>query len=87
MIVLDVMMPGLDGPATLAALRELPGCGQIPVVFVTAKVQPREIDQLLEMGVADVLAKPFQAMTLADSLRAIWERLEPGAKLAAWRED
>src|SRR5271163_1493068 len=40
LIVLDVMMPGLDGPATLAALRQLPACAALPVVFVTAKVQP-----------------------------------------------
>jgi CheY-like chemotaxis protein len=75
MIVLDVMMPGLDGPATLAALRELPGCATIPVVFVTAKVQPSEIAEFLAMGAVDVVAKPFQPMTLADSLRRIWERV------------
>jgi two-component system OmpR family response regulator len=82
LIVLDVMMPGLDGPGTLAALRAIPGCAAIPVVFVTAKVQPSEIADFLAMGVVDVVAKPFQPMTLADSLRSIWARLSQGRKRA-----
>jgi CheY-like chemotaxis protein len=74
--VLDVMMPDMDGPATLLALRQLPELAQVPVVFMTAKVQPSEVAEFLSLGAVDVVAKPFDPMTLADSLRQIWARLE-----------
>lgn len=72
LIMLDVMMPGLDGPATLAALREQQV--DIPVVFMTAKVQPQEIEAFKEMGALDVIAKPFDPMQLAQQVRSIWEK-------------
>lgn len=72
LIMLDVMMPGLDGPATLAALRERDV--DIPVVFMTAKVQPQEIEAFKQMGALDVIAKPFDPMQLAQQVRAIWEK-------------
>ena len=68
-ILLDVMMPGMDGPATLAALRALPAIAETPVVFMTAKVQAREIAEYLEFGAIGVIRKPFDPMTLADELR------------------
>jgi CheY-like chemotaxis protein len=74
LILLDVMMPGMDGPATLKALRTLPGTAQTPVVFMTAKVQPSEVAQYKEMGALDVIAKPFDPMTLADAVRVIYEK-------------
>lgn len=74
LILLDVMMPGMDGPETLLALRKLPALGRTPVVFMTAKVQPREIAHYKELGALDVIAKPFDPMTLADTVRAIWDR-------------
>jgi CheY-like chemotaxis protein len=70
-VVLDVMMPGMDGPATLAALRADPGTASIPVVFLTAKVQPGERRRLEELGAAGVVAKPFNPMALADELAAL----------------
>ncbi len=70
-ILLDVMMPGRDGPATLAALRADPRTAAIPIVFLTAKVMPAEILRLKELGAAGVLTKPFDPMTLAASLRAV----------------
>jgi len=76
LVVLDVMMPDMDGPATLAALRRLPQLAEVPVVFMTAKVQPSEVAEFLSLGAVDVVAKPFDPMTLADSLRQIWRRLE-----------
>jgi CheY-like chemotaxis protein len=79
LIVLDVMMPDMDGPATLSALRKLPSLGQVPVVFMTAKVQPSEVAEFLSLGAVDVVAKPFDPMTLAQSLRNIWARLERAA--------
>ena len=71
-ILLDVMMPEMDGPATLLALRQLPGLAEVPVVFMTAKVQPQEVANYHALGAADVIAKPFDPMTLADQVRAIW---------------
>jgi two-component system OmpR family response regulator len=72
-ILLDVMMPGMDGPATLKALRQLPGFATTPVVFMTAKVQPREVAEFKALGALDMIAKPFNPMTLASTLRQILE--------------
>lgn len=72
LILLDVMMPGMDGPTTLKELRRIPALAQTPVVFMTAKVQPQEIAQLLACGAMDVLAKPFDPMALPDTLNRIW---------------
>jgi CheY-like chemotaxis protein len=67
-IVLDVMMPGLDGPGTLVELRADTATADIPVVFLTAKVQAAERRRLEELGAAGVVAKPFDPMTLAGEL-------------------
>jgi two-component system OmpR family response regulator len=67
------MMPGMDGPATLKALRQLPGFATTPVVFMTAKVQPREVAEFKALGALDMIAKPFNPMTLASTLRQILE--------------
>ncbi len=72
LILLDVMMPGMDGPTTLKGLREIPALAQTPVIFMTAKVQPQEVAQLVACGALDVLAKPFDPMALPDALRRIW---------------
>lgn len=69
-ILLDVMMPSLDGPATLAKLREDDRTTRIPVVFLTAKARPSERDRLAGLDVSGVLAKPFDPITLVDQLRA-----------------
>ena len=74
LILLDVMMPDMDGPTVLKRLRANPCTDHIPVVFMTAKVQPNEITQFLRLGVLDVIAKPFDPMTLAHLLTKIWER-------------
>lgn len=74
MVLLDVMMPGMDGPGTLRALRALPELQAVPMAFMTAKVQPDEVAQFVAMGAVDVIAKPFDPMTLADQVRALWER-------------
>lgn len=67
-ILLDVMMPGLDGPSTFGRLQNDPVTRAIPVVLLTAKVQPAERRRWLELGVAGVLAKPFDPMTLSSQL-------------------
>jgi CheY-like chemotaxis protein len=69
-ILLDVMMPGLDGPSTLAALRSNPATANIPVIFLTAKAMLSELERLRAMGAAGVLTKPFDPMTLAGQVRA-----------------
>ncbi|MFI8751310.1 response regulator [Vreelandella lionensis] len=74
MILLDVMMPGMDGPSTLARLRRLPSLEKVPVAFMTAKVQPHEVDQLIALGAESVIAKPFDPMTLAHQVRSLWEQ-------------
>lgn len=73
MIVLDVMMPGMDGPSTLKALRERPSLASVPVAFMTAKVQPSEVAHYKALGARDVIAKPFDPMTLARQVQSIWE--------------
>jgi CheY-like chemotaxis protein len=69
-ILLDVMMPVMDGPTTLKRLRERPGTVNTPIVFMTARAQAREIEQFVSLGAAGVIPKPFDPMTLAVSLKA-----------------
>lgn len=74
LILMDVMMPGQDGPATFRTLRERLDLPRIPVIFMTAKVQPQEVASFRALGALDVIAKPFDPMTLAQTVRAIWAR-------------
>jgi CheY-like chemotaxis protein len=78
LILLDVMMPGMDGPSTLHALRDMPALKNTPVVFMTAKAQPAEIAQFLALGAIDVISKPFDPMTLAQTVRGIWQKYHGG---------
>lgn len=71
LILLDVMMPGMDGPATLAALRERPETADTPVAFITARTQRDDLDRLMALGACGVIAKPFDPMTLAERVRAL----------------
>jgi DNA-binding response OmpR family regulator len=70
-IVLDVMMPEMDGPATLRALLADPAVAGIPVVFLTAKAMRSEVDRLRALGAAGVLLKPFDPLSLAAELEAV----------------
>ena len=70
-ILLDVMMPGMDGFMTLEALRANSSTHHIPVIFMTAKVQRREVGRYHPLGVSGVIAKPFDPMTLADEIRGL----------------
>ncbi len=69
LILLDVMMPMMDGPTTLTHLRQSPKTADIPVVFMTARAQPRELEHFVSLGAEGVIAKPFDPMTLAASVR------------------
>ncbi len=74
MVLLDVMMPGMDGPSTLGRLRADSATARIPVVFMTARVQPQEVVAYRAIGAIDVVAKPFDPMALPQQLRDIWDR-------------
>ncbi|MFT3931687.1 MAG: response regulator [Spongiibacteraceae bacterium] len=88
LILLDVMMPQMDGPTTLSRLREIPSLKDTPVVFMTAKAHPGEVAHFKSLGARDVIAKPFDPMKLADTLRDIWGRIDtaPIATVAAQGE-
>jgi CheY-like chemotaxis protein len=73
-ILLDVMMPDMDGPATLTELRKNPLLADVPVIFMTAKVMPEEVRHYTELGAVGIIPKPFDPMTLASEVRAILER-------------
>ncbi len=72
LILLDVMMPDLDGPSTLAILRATPALADVPVIFMTAKVQSHEVAHYRALGARGVIPKPFDPMTLADVIRQMW---------------
>ncbi len=73
LILLDVMMPGLDGPDTLLELRKLDGFVGKPVIFMTAKVMDSEVQRYLDLGAIGVIPKPFDPMGLAGQVKSIWQ--------------
>ncbi len=77
LILLDVMMPGMDGPSTLAALRALPATATTPAIFMTAKVQASEIEHYRSLGALDVIAKPFDPMSVSEEIARIWRTAAP----------
>ena len=74
LLLLDVMMPGMDGPTTLTELRKIPSLASTPVIFMTAKVQPQEVSFLKSLNILDVIAKPFDPMGLANNIRDSWAK-------------
>lgn len=74
LILLDVMMPGMDGPQVLEKIQQLQEFCDTPVVFITAKAQIEEINKLKTLGAIDVITKPFNPMTLGDEIKTIWQR-------------
>ena len=75
LVMLDWMMPGIDGPALLRKMREVPETRALPVVFITAKASQRELAELRALGIAGTISKPFAPKDLPDQLRAIWDAL------------
>lgn len=71
LLVLDVSLPGMDGPQTLSRLREDPELRPVPAVFLTAHTHARQIAELREQGARDVIAKPFDPMHLCDRIAAV----------------
>lgn len=74
LFLLDVMMPGMDGPGVLKALRGIPEFEKTPVIFITAKVMDEEIERFKEMGVVGVVKKPFDPVNLCEQISEIWEK-------------
>lgn len=74
LILLDVVMPGMDGPTTLHRLRADADTAAIPVIFLTANVEAAEVDHYRALGAMDVIAKPFNPMTLATQVREVWAK-------------
>ena len=75
LLLLYVMMPGMDGPTTLAELRKLAVTATTPVIFMTAKVQSSELDFYTSLGAIGVIAKPFDPMELSSQVRALWNKV------------
>jgi CheY-like chemotaxis protein len=75
LVMLDWMMPGLDGPALFRKMRETEDLKGLPVVFITAKASQRDLDDLRAMGAAGTISKPFSPKDLPDQLRKIWAAL------------
>ncbi len=78
LVVLDVIMPGMDGPTTLRRLREIPAAANTPMIFMTAKTQPKDVEEYLAMGALGVIAKPFDPMQLANEINTVWEQAHAG---------
>ena len=76
LIMLDMMMPGMNGLEVLSALRQQEKFMKTPVVFMTAKAQSHELDGYIRAGAQSVIVKPFDPMTLPDKVRSIWSDLE-----------
>ena len=74
LILLDVMMPGMDGPTTLKVLRRIKQLSLTPVIFMTAKVQFHEIEGYKNLGAMDVITKPFDPMQLSNIVMEIWSK-------------
>lgn len=74
LVVLDVMMPGMDGPTTLTRLRERESTRSLPVIFMTARSQPAEVAEYKALGALEVITKPFDPIDLPHQVRKVWSR-------------
>jgi len=74
LILSDVMMPGMDGPETIAELRKIANLSDTPVMFMTSKVQTDEVDELMAHGAIGVIPKPFDPMSLSNTITEIWNK-------------
>lgn len=76
-ILLDVMMPEMDGPTTLQQLRLSPATAEVPVIFFTAKSQPHDIARFKGLGARGVITKPFDPLLLPEQIRQLVAEPEP----------
>lgn len=70
-ILLDVMMPQMDGPTTLKILRQNKSLDATPIILMTARIQPKEVEEYLQLGASGVISKPFDPMTLPSEINKI----------------
>ena len=75
LVMLDWMMPGMDGPTLFRKMKQLPEVSALPVVFITAKATQRDMDELVALGAAGTISKPFSPKDLPEQLRQIWAKL------------
>jgi CheY-like chemotaxis protein len=75
LVMLDWMMPGMDGPTLFREMKKRPEVAGLPVVFITAKAGQRDLEELQRLGAAGTISKPFSPKDLPDQLRAIWSKL------------
>jgi two-component system, OmpR family, response regulator len=75
LVMLDWMMPGMDGPTLFRRMKEEPATAALPVVFITAKATQRDMEELVSLGAAGTISKPFSPRDLPDQLRSIWAKL------------
>jgi two-component system, OmpR family, response regulator len=75
LVMLDWMMPGMDGPTLYRKMREVPEVRDLPVVFITAKASEKELNELRSLGAAGTISKPFSPKDLPGQLREIWGRI------------
>lgn len=73
LILVDVTMPVMDGPATLHKFKENPELATIPFIFVTARVQASEVEKYRQSGAIGIISKPYDPMTLSTQVAAIWD--------------
>lgn len=76
LFLIDVMMPELDGPAVLRLLRSNPLFEKTPIIFMTERAHASEVKEYVGMGAACVITKPFDPLSLADQIRAIWNTIQ-----------
>ena len=75
LVMLDWMMPGMDGPTLFRKMKQDPQTAALPVVFITAKATQRDLDELMKMGAVGTISKPFAPKELPEQLREIWKKL------------
>ena len=75
LVLLDWMMPGMDGPTLFKKMKEHPETASLPAVFITAKASQTELDDLIRMGAIGTISKPFSPKDLPDQLRALWAKV------------
>ena len=76
MIFLDVMMPEMDGLSVLRTFKLIPSLSKTIIVFLTAKTQKEELESYLKLGATDIIIKPFNALTLPQTILDIWDRTQ-----------
>jgi CheY-like chemotaxis protein len=75
LVMLDWMMPGMDGPTLFRKMKEDPLTAALPVVFITAKAQSRDMAELMALGAHGTISKPFSPKDLPEQLREIWKKI------------